>query len=62
MNRAHVGQIGEKELAALNESSEKLIELDEEAWEAACDDDAVDYTALCRSHWRAQNPEDADGS
>src|SRR5260221_10071039 len=58
MNRANVGQIGERELAALNESSEKLIELDAEAWEAACDEEAVDYTALCRSHWRRSSPVD----
>ena len=38
MNRPHVTEFGESELAALNASAEASVVLDEDSWEEAIDE------------------------
>lgn len=60
MKRDNVVPIVEQELAQLNARCDAALELDAEAWAAACDDGPADYEAMCRSHWRAPVLADAD--
>jgi hypothetical protein len=61
MNRTNVVPISERELAQLNARSDALLELDADAWDAACDVEAMGHPVLCCSHWRTPAPGDADG-
>ena len=60
MNRTHVNDFGESELAALNAGAEVSFVLDEEAWEDAVDESNVDCEMLCQSQWRSSVPSSTD--
>jgi hypothetical protein len=50
MNRPHVLDFSEKELAILNANVDASV-LDEDAWEDATDESGVDCEMLCHSQW-----------
>jgi hypothetical protein len=52
MNRPHVLEISETELATLNANIDSSI-FDEDAWADATDESGVDREMLCHSQWRS---------
>lgn len=52
MNRPHVLDSSEQELAILNADVDASV-LDEDAWEDAIDEAGVDRELLCHSQWRS---------
>ena len=59
MNRPHMLDFSEKELAALNASVDASI-LDEDAWEDATDESGVDRELFCHSQWRSSTFDSVD--
>ena len=59
MNRPHVLDSSEKELAILNANVDASV-LDEDAWEDATDETGVDREMLCHSQWRSSTLDSAD--
>ena len=59
MNRSHVIDFSERELAILNASVDASV-LDEDAWEDATDEAGVDREMLCHSQWRSSTLDSAD--
>jgi hypothetical protein len=59
MNRPHVLDFSEKELAILNANVDASV-LDEDAWEDATDEMGVDREMLCHSQWRSSTLDSAD--
>jgi hypothetical protein len=59
MNRPHVLDFSEKELAILNANVDASV-LDEDAWEDATDETGVDREMLCHSQWRSSTLDSAD--
>jgi hypothetical protein len=59
MNRPHVLDFSEKELAILNANVDASV-LDEDAWEDATDETGVDHEMLCHSQWRSSTLDSAD--
>ena len=59
MNRPHVLELSEKELAILNANVDASV-LDEDAWEDATDEAGVDREMLCHSQWRSSTLDSVD--
>ena len=59
MNRPHVLDFSEKELAILNANVDASV-LDEDAWEDATDETGVDREMLCHSQWRSSTLDSVD--
>ena len=59
MNRPHVLDFSEKELAILNANVDASV-LDEDAWEDATDETGVDREMLAHSQWRSSTLDSAD--
>ena len=59
MNRPHVLDSREEELAILNANVDASV-LDEDAWEDATDESGVDCEMLCHSQWRSSTLDPVD--
>ena len=59
MNRPHVLDSREEELAILNAKLDASV-LDEDTWEDATDETGVDREMLCRSRWRSSMLDSVD--
>jgi hypothetical protein len=59
MNRSHVLDSSEEELAILNANLDASV-LDEDTWEDATDETGVDREMLCRSQWRSSMLDSVD--
>ena len=59
MNRPHVVDFSERELAILNANADASI-LDEDAWEDATDESGVDCEMLRHSQWRSSTFDSVD--
>ena len=59
MNRPHVLDSREEELAILNAKLDAYV-LDEDTWEDATDETGIDREMLCRSQWRSSTLDSVD--
>ena len=59
MNRPHVLDSSEEELAILNATLDASV-LDEDTWADATDDTGVDREMLCHSQWRSSTLDSVD--
>jgi hypothetical protein len=59
MNRPHVLDSSEEELAILNATLDASV-LDEDTWADATDDTGVDREMLCHSRWRSSTLDSLD--
>jgi hypothetical protein len=59
MNRPHVLDSSEEELAILNAKLDASV-LDEDTWEDATDETGIDREMLCHSQWRSSTLDSVD--
>ena len=59
MNRPHVLDSREEELAILNAKLDAYV-LDEDTWEDATDETGIDREMLCHSQWRSSTLDPVD--